>query len=126
MAQVYGLTTAIVTFDFLFTHATFCCFAATFNRNHEFAIPSMFSGNNINLRNIQGKTDLGWGRYGHRFYSVCENDFHSTSLPHMGVPPKFLKNQKTLLNRNCQAQLDQFSLVKLVQSPESVSRYIEF
>jgi hypothetical protein len=96
MAQANRLPYTIIAGDFLFTHAAFRCLAATFNRNNEFVIPCLLGGQHINLWNIQGKTDFGRGRYGHRFYSVCENDFHFTSPPYLGVPPEFLKNQKGL------------------------------
>ena len=93
MAQAHDLTVTVIAGYFLLADAALRCVAATFNRNDEFIIPCLLGGKHINLRNIQGKADFGRGRYGHCFHSVFENDFHSTSPPHMCVPLVFPKNQ---------------------------------
>jgi hypothetical protein len=94
MTQANGLAMTIVTANFLLSYAAWGCFMAAFNGDDEFTIPCLLGSKHIDLRNVQGRTDFSWARYGHRFYSVCENEFHSTSPPHMGVPLVFPKNHK--------------------------------
>jgi len=94
MPQLYFLTMTVVAWDNLLANAAFCCFFAAFNRDDELAIPCLFASKDINLWNIQGKTDLGRSRNWHLFNSIVENGFHSTSSPHLGVSLVFPKNHK--------------------------------
>lgn len=87
MTQANSLTMTIVAGNFLFTNAASGCLVAAFYCDDEFTVSCLPGSKHINLGNIQGKTNCGWVRYGHRFYSVYENVFHSTSSPYLGVPP---------------------------------------
>jgi hypothetical protein len=97
MPQVYFLTMTVVAWNNLLTYAASCCFFAAFNRDDELAIPCLFGSQDINLWNIQGKTDLGSSRYWHLCHSIDKNSFHSTLSLHLGVPLEFPKNHSFLM-----------------------------